>query len=151
MKQRNPNTGRISPVLYILTIFLLPLIFSVTHRIGNAFLDAHPFYHMTAEEILRQEHYDLREFSTEVECGGRVYHSIAREEYPYPLTEAHYAEYVIMEIVDKDGAAGYALLRHKEDRGTDYLLLVPEEEWIPGGYKRPLGTCLRAVDVPAGS
>ena len=53
MKQRNPHTGRLSPVLYILTIFLLPLIFSVTHRIGNAFLDALNLL-MTREEFLRQ-------------------------------------------------------------------------------------------------
>lgn len=145
------NLRKLSHCVLILAIGIVLLVNlgMLTMRIRLTVWDKFPFYGMSAEEILQMEHFDLGYYETTLQYGGRDYESIPDGEYPYPLTGEHLSEYVIVEIVNQEGNGDYALLRHKDDTGLQYLLSVPErgpEYFEMIEIKRPLACVLMMRD-----
>ena len=135
-------------LLIILAVAVLPvLVWEVTVSCILSFAYAHPFHGCSAAEILAMDHYDMGYPEYELDYGGEIYRDIPEEAFPYPLTEEHYSEYEIVEVISIDGAAGYALLCHREDVRREYLLRIPdkgpEAYAFFGTVKRPLGSYLK--------
>ena len=144
-----PNRAKTIVLIIVLTVLILPTLFN---RAYLSFSYAHPFYRKTAEEILKMDHYDMGTEGYQLEYGGRTYRDIPVEEFPYPLTEDHYSEYKIVQVVSFDSAAGYVLLCHRDDVRLEYLLCIPdkgpESYQILGTIKRPLGSFMKANQMP---